>query len=141
MVQCLWNECRICKYFDQFYAHYHKKNQKSEKDTQIKVAHTTTEDDLCTFPLFETDDVMNSKVNAMKSDFAYLFNVFSDCSVHYIEQNTCILDIHSISTEPFNIGIENKPHVLHISKDVTPEERREIENNINKICKSICLDI
>ena len=26
----------------------------------------TTEDDLCPFSLFETDDVMNSKVNAMK---------------------------------------------------------------------------
>ena len=32
---------------------------------------TTTEDDPCTFFLFETDDVMNSRVNAMKSDFAY----------------------------------------------------------------------
>ena len=26
---------------------------------------TTTEDNLCTLSLFETDDVMNSKVNAM----------------------------------------------------------------------------
>ena len=46
---------------------------------------TTTEDDLCTFPLFETDDVMNSKFNAMKSDFAYLFDVFSNGSVHCID--------------------------------------------------------
>ena len=30
----------------------------------------TTEDNLCTFPLFETDDVMNYKVNAMKLDFS-----------------------------------------------------------------------
>ena len=37
---------------------------------------TTVEDDLCTFLLFETDDVMNSKVNAMKSYFAYLLDVF-----------------------------------------------------------------
>ena len=75
----------------------------------ILVEDTTTEDDLCTFPLFETDDVMNSKVNAMKLDFAYLFDVFSDGSVHCIDQNTCIFNIHSISTEPFNIGIENEP--------------------------------
>ena len=70
-----------------------------------------------------------------------MFDIFSYGSVHCIDQNTWIFDIHSISTEPFNIGTENEPRVLHISKDVTPEERREIENNINKICKSICLDI
>ena len=46
-----------------------------------------------------------------------------------------IFNIHSISTEPFNIGIENKPHVLHISKDVTPEERREIEKILIKYSK------
>ena len=84
---------------------------------------------------------MNSKVNAMKYDFAYLFNVFSDGSMHCIDQNTCIFDIHSIRTEPFNIGTENEPRILHILKDVTPEERREIEKNINKIFKNICLDI
>ena len=37
---------------------------------------TTTEDDLYTFSLFETDDVMNSKVNAMKSNFA--------CSIFFL---------------------------------------------------------
>ena len=45
----------------------------------------TTEDDLCPFSLFETDDVMNSKVDAMKSNFAYLFDVFSNGSVHCID--------------------------------------------------------
>ena len=44
-----------------------------------------TRDDLCTFSLFENDDVINYKVNAMKSNFAYLFDVFSDGSVHYID--------------------------------------------------------
>ena len=37
---------------------------------------TTIGDDLFTFPLLETDDVMNSKVNTMKSNFAYLFDFF-----------------------------------------------------------------
>ena len=96
---------------------------------------TTTEDDLCTFPLFETDGVMNSKVNAMKLDFAYLFDVFSDGSVHCINQNTCIFDIHSISTKPFNIDIKNEARILHISKDVTPEKRREIEKILIKYSK------
>ena len=98
---------------------------------------TATRDDLYSFPLFETDDVMNSKVNAMKLNFAYLFDVFYDGSVHCIDQTTYIFDIHSICTESFNIGIENEPCILHISKNITPKERREIE----KIFKSICLDI
>ena len=78
---------------------------------------------------------MNSKVNAIKSDFAYLFDVFSYGSVHCIDQNTCIFDIHSISTKPFNIGIENEPHILHILKDITPEERREIKKILIKYSK------
>ena len=87
-----------------------------------------TGDDLYTFPLFETDDVMNSKVNAMKLNFAYLFDVFSDGSVHFIDQNTYIFDIYSICTKSFNIGTKNKPCIFHISKDPTPEDRREIKN-------------
>ena len=75
---------------------------------------------------------MNSKVNAMKLNFAYLFDVFSNGSVYCIDQNTCIFDIHSICTKPFNIGIENEPHILHILKDVNPEERREIEKILIK---------
>ena len=57
-----------------------------------------------------SNDVMNSKVNAMKSYFSYLFNVFSDGSVHCIYQNTCIFD-------------------------TTPEERREIEKILIKYSK------
>ena len=96
---------------------------------------TITEDDLYSFSFFETDDVMNSKVNVKKLDFAYLFDVFSDGSVHCIYQNTCIFDIHSISTEPFNIGTKNEPCILHISKDVTPQKRSEIEKILIKYSK------
>ena len=71
----------------------------------------------------------------MKSYFDYLFDVFSNGSVHCIDQNTCIFDIYSISTELFNIGTKNKPRILHISKDVTPEERREIEKILIKYSK------
>ena len=60
---------------------------------------------------------------------------FSDGSVHYIDQNTCIFDIHSICIEPFNIGIENEPRILHILKDVTPEKRRKIEKILIKYSK------
>ena len=78
---------------------------------------------------------MNSKVNAINSNFAYLFDILFDGSVHYIDQNTCIFDIHSISTGPFNIGIENEPRILHILKDFNVEERREIEKILIKYSK------
>ena len=64
-----------------------------------------------------------------------MFDVFSDGSVHCNNHNTCIFDIHSISTELFNIGTENKPCILHILKDVTLEERREIEKILIKYSK------
>ena len=38
------------------------------------------------------------------------------------------------------MGTDENPHILHISKDFTHEERRELEKNINKILKSIRLD-
>ena len=78
---------------------------------------------------------MNSKVNAMKSNFSYLFDVFSDGSVYYIDQNTCIFEIHSICIESFNISTKNEPHILHILKDITPEERREIDKILIKYLK------
>ena len=78
---------------------------------------------------------MKSKLNAMKSDFAYLFDVFYDGSVRCIDQNTCIFDIHSVSTKQFNIGTKNKPCILHILKYVTLEERREIEKILIKYSK------
>ena len=46
-----------------------------------------------------------------------------------------IFDIHSINTEPFNLGTDENPRILHISKDVTPEERRELEKILTKYLK------
>ena len=71
----------------------------------------------------------------MKSNFNCLFDVFFNGSVHCFDQNTCIFDIHSICTELFNIDTENEPHIFHISKDITPEERREIEKLLIKHSK------
>ena len=92
-------------------------------------------DDVCTANLFESDDVLNTKLNVMKSNFAYLFDVYPDGDVHFIEPYMSIFDIHSIDTEPFNIGTDTDPRILHISKDVTPEERRELEKILIKYSK------
>ena len=46
-----------------------------------------------------------------------------------------IFDIHSINIEPFNMGTDENPCILHISKDVTLEERRELEKILKKYLK------
>ena len=84
--------------------------------------------------LFESFDVSNFKYDAIKFDFAYLCNLsFND--EHFIEPYMSIFDIHSINTEPFNMGIDESPRILHILKDVTPEERRELEKILTKYSK------
>ena len=56
----------------------------------------------------------------MKSNFAYLCDLSFDNDEHFIEPYMSIFDIHSINTKPFNMGIEERYHMLHIPKDVTP---------------------
>ena len=46
-----------------------------------------------------------------------------------------IFGIHSINTEPFNMGTDENRRILYISKDVTPEERRELEKILTKYSK------
>ena len=74
-------------------------------------------------------------------NFAYLCDASYDNDEHLIESYMSIFNIHSINTKPFNMGTNENSHILHISKDVTLEERRELEKNIKKILKSICLDV
>ena len=63
--------------------------------------------------LFENDDVFFSKVNTMKSNFAYLCDVFSNdysvCDYHFMH----VFDINSMQTEPFSLGTcENPKNIL-----------------------------
>ena len=76
-----------------------------------------------------------SKYDAMKSNFAYLCDVSYDNDDHFIEPYMSIFDIHSINTKPFKLGMDEDPRILHISKDVTPEERRELEKILTKYSK------
>ena len=96
---------------------------------------TPTSDDVCIASLFESFDVPNSKYDAMKSNFTYLCDFSFDNDEHFIEPYMSIFDIHSINTESFNIGKDENPCILHISKDVTPEERRESEKILIKYSK------
>ena len=77
----------------------------------------------------------------MKFDFTYLCDLSFDNDDYFIEPYMSIFDVYSINTEPFNLSINENTFILYISKDVTPEERRKLEKNINKILESIRLDI
>ena len=59
--------------------------------------------------MFEIDDLFFSKVNAMKSNFTYLRDVFpngySICADHFIHK----FDINLVQTESFNLGTYDNP--------------------------------
>ena len=71
----------------------------------------------------------------MKSNFAYLCDLSFDNNEHFIKPYMSIVDIHSINIEPFNMGMDENPRILHISKDITPKERRELEKILIKYSK------
>ena len=81
---------------------------------------------------FETDDLFYSKVDAMKSDFAYLCDVspngYSVCDDHFMH----MFDINSTQTELFNLGIIDKPKNILLASDLTHDEREKIEEIIKK---------
>ena len=72
--------------------------------------------DISLTALFETDDLFYYKMNAMKSNFAYLCDVlpngYSVCDDHFMH----MFDINSTQTESFNLGIiDNPKNILHNS--------------------------
>ena len=90
--------------------------------------------------LFETDDFFYSKVNAMKSDFAYLCDVFpngySVCDDHFMH----MFDINSTQTESFNLGTTNKPKNILLASDLTHDEREKMKEIIEKRQKVFAWD-
>ena len=90
--------------------------------------------------LFETDDLFYSKVDAMKSDFAYLCDVspsgYSICDDHFMH----MFDINSTQTESFNLGTTDKPKNILLASDLTHDEREKMKEII-KEAESICLGL
>ena len=82
--------------------------------------------------LFEIDDLFYSKVNAMKSNFAYLCDVFpngySVCDDNFMH----IFDINSIQTESFNLGTNDKTKNILVAYDLTHEERIKMEEILKR---------
>ena len=82
--------------------------------------------------LFEADDSFFSKVDAMKSEFAYLCDVFpngySACDNHFMH----IFDINSVQTELFNLGTSDNPKNILIASDLTPDESKRMKELLTK---------
>ena len=68
----------------------------------------------------------------MKSDFAYLCNVFpngySICDDHFMH----MFDINSTQTELFNLGTTDKPKNILLAFDLTHDEREKMKKIIEK---------
>ena len=81
---------------------------------------------------FETDDLFHSKVNTMKSDFAYLCDVFpngySVCDDHFMH----MFNINSVQTESFNLGTCDNPKNILITSSLTLEERLKMKETLRK---------
>ena len=82
--------------------------------------------------LFKIDDLFYSKVNAIKSDFAYLCDVFpngySVCDDHFMH----MFDINSTQTKSFNLGTADKPKNILLASDLTHDEREKMKEIIEK---------
>ena len=68
----------------------------------------------------------------MKSNFAYLCDVFpnnySVCNDHFMH----MFDINSVQTESFNLGTCENPKNILIALNLTPDERIKMEEILKK---------
>ena len=59
----------------------------------------------------------------MNFDLAYLCDVHPDGTVHYNIDRICMFDITLIQSDSFIMGTNENSKNIHVSHDVTPEER------------------
>ena len=59
-----------------------------------------------------SDDTFFSKFNAITSNLAYLFDIYSNGNVHTLDHIMRISHINSIHTKPFNISDTESPKEL-----------------------------
>ena len=68
----------------------------------------------------------------MNFDLAYLCNVHPDGTVHYNINSICMFDINLIQLDSFIMGMNENSKKIHISHDVTPEERKNLREKRKK---------
>ena len=62
----------------------------------------------------------------MNFDLAYLCDAHPDDTMHYTIDCICIFDINSIQLDSFIMGTNENSKNIHVSHDVTPEERKNL---------------
>ena len=60
----------------------------------------------------------------MNFNFAYLYNIHPDSIVHYDSDHICMFDMNSIQLDSFILGTNKNSKNIHVSHDVTPEEKK-----------------
>ena len=68
----------------------------------------------------------------MNFDLANLCDVHPDSTVHYNIDCICMFDINLIQLDSFIMGTNKNSKNIHISHDVTPEERENLREKKEK---------
>ena len=79
-------------------------------------------------------------IDDINSDLAYSCDVHPDGTMHYNIDRLCMFDINSIQLDSFIMGMNENSKNIHVSHDVTLEERenlREKKEKKEKINKKI----
>ena len=71
-------------------------------------------------------------IDDMNSDLAYLCYVHPDGTVHYNIDCICMFDINSIQLDSFIMGTNENSKNIHVSHEVTPEERENLRGKKKK---------
>ena len=68
----------------------------------------------------------------MNFDSAYLCDVHLDGTMHYNIDCICMFYINSIQLDSFIMGTNENSKNIHVSHDVTPEERKNLRKEKRK---------
>ena len=71
-------------------------------------------------------------IDDMNYDQAYLCDVHPDSTMHYNIDCICMFDINSIQLDSFIMGTNENSKNIHVSHDVTPEERENLRKKKEK---------
>ena len=68
----------------------------------------------------------------MNFDLTYLCNVHPDGTMHYNIDCICMFDINLTQLDSFIMGTNENSKNIHVSHDVTPEERENLRKKKEK---------
>ena len=66
-------------------------------------------------------------IDDINSDLAYSCDVHPDGIMHYNIDCICMFDINLIQLDSFIMGTNENSKNIHVSHDVTPEERENLK--------------